>query len=271
MPEGLHIGILGVGNLGGALAEGALATGAVQTVTAWDVSQPRLSELSASLGAGFRVGKAPTDVIEADIVVVAVKPYLLNEALGVVAEFLTDRHVVVSVAAGTKISTIESFLPDETKVVRAMPNLAMVAQASATALCCNDLVADAEMALVEEVFQAVGLVVRVNEDQMHVVTALTGSGPAYVSLVVEGLAGGAVKMGLPVDLARAMTCQLLYGTAKLLQESGIHPSVLRDQVTTPGGTTIAGLYELEEHGVRGALMSAVEAASERSAEIARAK
>lgn len=267
MRSELTLGIVGVGNLGGALSEGALAAGAVGRIVAQDVSKPRLEELAQRLGDRFTVDGPGNRAADADMLVLAVKPHLISTVIAELGYSLRPGGVLVSVAAGVPIGNIESGLPDGYPVVRAMPNLAMVVGESATALCANPSVTDRHWESVEAVFRSVGTTVRVAESQMHAVTGLSGSGPAYVALLLDGLASGGVKCGLPPDTARALACQLLYGTAKLLRDKDLHPSVLRDQVTTPAGTTIAGLHELEANAVRGALMSAVEAAADRSAEL----
>lgn len=268
MLGGLTLGIIGVGNLGGALAEGALATEAVDRIVAKEVSKPRLEELSSRLGDRFCIDGPGNRAAASDVVVLAVKPHLVSAVTAELVDSIRPGGVVVSVAAGVPIERIEGGLPAGHSVIRAMPNLAMVVGESATALCANPAVTDQQWEAVEAVFRSVGTTVRVAESQMHAVTGLSGSGPAYVALLLEGLASGGVKRGLPPDTARALACQLLYGTAKLLRDKELHPAVLRDQVTTPAGTTIAGLHELEVNAVRGALMSAVEAAADRSEELA---
>lgn len=268
MAEGLTLGIIGVGNLGGALAEGALAAGAVSRVFAADISRKRLGELAARIGEGFSTVGAAEAASRPDILVAAVKPHVIPAVLEGVREALRPGTVMVSVAAGVPIARIESGLPPDWPVVRAMPNLAMLVRESATAICANRAVTGEQIHAIESVFRSVGTVIRVEERQMHAVTGLTGSGPAFVSLLIEGLAAGGVLKGLQPDLARSLACQLLFGTAKLLREKGLHPAELRDLVTTPAGTTIAGLRELEIHAVRGALVAAVEAASDRSRDLA---
>lgn len=265
--DGISLGIIGVGNLGGALAEGALRAGAAERVLAADVSAERLQALADALGSRFAPGSAE-DAAAADLVVLAVKPHVLPSAAAGVGAVLPPDTAVVSVAAGVSIAVVEAALGGGCAVIRAMPNLAMMVGESATALCANNRVSERQMALAESVFAAVGSVARVEEAQMHAVTALSGSGPAYAALLIEGLAAGGVNRGLPPDAARALACQTLLGAAKLMREEGLHPAALRDRVTTPAGTTIAGLHQLELHGVRGALMDAVEAAAQRSMELA---
>ncbi len=264
----LTLGVIGVGNLGGALAEGSLSAGAVARVVGFDVAQPRLAELRERLGPAFVAASVAEVASQSDMLVFAIKPHILPMALAEARPALPPACPVVSVAAGVEIARIERELPGDWPVIRAMPNLAMVVGESATAICPNPFATASQVSQVESVFRAVGRVFRVEERQMHAVTGLAGSGPAYVSLIVEGLAAGAVHKGIAPGLAREIACQLLLGSAKLLLEKELHPALLREQVTTPAGTTIAGLRELEAHAVRGALLAAVEAAAERSEELA---
>ena len=267
--SGLTLGIIGVGNLGGALAEGALAACAVSNVVAADIDTEKLDDLSLRIGERFVGASLVQLATDADIVVLAVKPHIVPAVLHDLRSTLKDGCPVVSVAAGVQIESIERGLPAQWPVIRAMPNLAMLVRESATALTWNRFAKPQDVEVVELIFRSVGTVVSVDEPQMHAVTGLSGSGPAFVSLLIEGLAAGAVRKGLYPALARELACQLFLGTAKLLAETGLHPAQLRDQVTTPAGTTIAGLKELEQRAVRGALLAAVEAASERSEELAR--
>ncbi len=265
----ISLGIIGVGNLGGALAEGALKAGAAGRVFAADVSSERLEELANALDSRFVAGSAE-DAAAADLVVVAVKPHIAPSVVSRIGAALQPGAVLVSVAAGVPIARIEADLGAGRPVIRAMPNLAMVVGESATALCAGAHVSEEQMELTESIFAAVGSVVRVEEPQMHAVTALSGSGPAYVCLLIEALAAGGVNCGLHPDVAQALACQTLLGASKLVREEGLHPAALKDRVTTPAGTTIAGLHQLELHGVRAALMDAVEAAAQRSLELASA-
>ena len=260
----LTLGIIGVGNLGGALAQGALAAGAVSGVLAADLDSGRLEDLQGRIGDRFRPRELHRVATSSDLVVVAVKPHVVPAVLTQLAPHLTDTSLLVSVAAGVTLETIQAALRPNLPVVRAMPNLAMLVGESATAITANQFVDPAQLRVVESVFSAVGRVYRVSESQMHAVTGLSGSGPAYVGLIVEGLAAGAVQKGLPPQMAMDLACQLLRGSAILLSKRGWHPAELKDRVTTPAGTTIAGLKQLEIAAVRGALLCAVEAASERS-------
>lgn len=271
MLEKRRIGIIGAGNLGGALAAGLLRSELAdrETLCLADASEERLAQLAAELGGPRTTTDNRTAVESSDVVVLSVKPYVVAPVLEEVADLLQDgRRLVISLAAAVPISRIEDAIPGPCAVVRAMPNIAMTVQASATGVCANSEASEEDVEVALAIFRSVGVAERVDEGQMHAVTALSGSGPAYVFTLLEGLAAGGVKMGLPAPAAYRLAAQTLLGGARLALESGIHPGALRDQVTTPGGTTIAGLHEIESAGVRAALMSAVESAAERSIELA---
>lgn len=262
-----QIAVIGSGNLGGALIGGLLEAGLpAGRLRAADASAPRRRELKKIYGIEATASNAEA-CRGADAIVLAVKPHIVTPAVQEIAAVITKKQLLISLAAAVPIAAIEADLAGTQPVVRAMPNLAMTVGCSATALCANSAATKAHRELALEIFHSVGLALFVNEAQMHAVTALSGSGPAYVALVAEALAAGGVKMGLPAAIAAALVNQTLLGTARLLMETGTHPGVLRDQVSTPGGTTIHGLHELEQHGVRAGLTSAVEAATERSIEL----
>ena len=263
------IAVIGAGNLGGALLAGLLASKACESaaLTAADVSAERLDQLR-TLGVGRVTHDNRAAVEGADVVVLAVKPDQIGDVLDGVADALAPEQLLISMAAAVPIAKIESHLEGDQPILRAMPNLAMTVFASATALTANAAAGEDDWRVGEAIFASVGRVVRVAEKDMHVVTGLSGSGPAYVFTLIESLAAGGVKMGLRPAQAQLLAAQTLYGAAKLALEGGAHPAELRDRVTTPGGTTIFGLQEIELGGVRGALAAAVEAATERSIELA---
>ena len=262
-----QIAVIGSGNLGGALIGGLLEAGLpAGRLRAADASAVRRRELKKTYGIEASASNAEA-CQGADAIVLAVKPHIVATAVQEIAAQITNKQLLISLAAAVPIAAIEANLTGTQPVVRAMPNLAMTVGCSATALCENSAATKAHRELALEIFQSVGLALFVNEAQMHAVTALSGSGPAYVALVAEALAAGGVKMGLPASIAAALANQTLLGTAQLLIETGTHAGVLREQVSTPGGTTIYGLHELEQNGVRAGLTSAVEAATERSIEL----
>lgn len=203
-----------------------------------------------------------------DIILLAVKPQSMRAVLENIADAGDDKKLVISIAAGIAIKTIEEILnPDGKKklgVVRTMPNTPALVHEGVTALAVNDNVSAADLKVAHRIFEAVGKTVDVNESHLDAVTGLSGSGPAYIFMIIEALSDAGVKMGLSRDVANILTLQTVLGSAKLALESGKHPGELKDQVTSPGGTTISGLQSLEEGGLRTTLMNAVEAATKRS-------
>jgi pyrroline-5-carboxylate reductase len=218
---------------------------------------------------GIQVDECNSKAVRsADLVVLAVKPQAMPAVLAEVGQALS-RKLVVSIAAGVTIAWIRERIAAPRGIVRAMPNTPALVRAGATALAYQaDLAAD-DVAAARALFEAVGSVVSVEERLMDAVTGLSGSGPAYVFVVIEALADGGVKMGLPRAIAELLAAQTVLGAARMVLESGEHPARLKDQVASPGGTTIAGLHQLEAGGMRGCLMAAVEAATNRSQELGR--
>lgn len=268
--EAARIGFVGGGNMAEALVRGLLESGAAKagSVRVCDPSQARRDRLTERYGVTASDDNAAV-AGWAELVVLAVKPQVMKDALESIAAFLSPDALVVSIAAGVPIASIEAALPKGRRVVRAMPNTAAIVRAGATAIAKGRSATDADLQMARALFEAVGRCVVVPEKLLDAVTGLSGSGPAYVMLVIEALADGGVHAGLPRDVAQTLAAQTVYGAAKLQLETGEHPGVLKDRVTSPGGTTIAGLAELEDHGVRGAFIDAVYAATERSKELGR--
>jgi pyrroline-5-carboxylate reductase len=266
----MKLAVLGAGNIGGALIAGLLETGQVSrdSIRATVLDDAEAAEASARLKIPVVTTRENAEVVaQANVVVVCVKPHQVSQVIGGIRDAVGPGHILITIAAAVPLATVEGALEKPAPVFRVMPNLAMTVRESATAICANSVASDEQRALVEAIFQTVGSVTFIPEAMMHAVTALAGSGPAFVCTVLEGLISGAVKVGLPHAVATAMAEQMVLGTAKRLRADGTPPAVLRDQVTTPGGTTIAGLHELEKGGLRASLMSAVEAATKRSQEI----
>jgi pyrroline-5-carboxylate reductase len=215
------------------------------------------------------VAATPDDVVGGDtgVLVVAVKPHDVATALADVSERLPSGCVVVSVAAGVTTASLEDALPVGQPVVRAMPNTPALVGAGVTAICAGQHTTDDHLEVAESLLSAVGSVVRVPETQMDAVAAVSGSGPAYVYLVAEAMIEAGVRVGLPRDLATMLTRQTIAGAARLWDETGDHPGVLRERVTSPGGTTAAALHELESRGLRAAFLDAVVANRDRSLEL----
>jgi len=196
-----------------------------------------------------------------------VKPQIVDRILAPIASALNDTDLVVSIAAGVPIEAIESRLPRGARVVRAMPNTAATALAAATAMAPGAHATAPDVEVARALFEAVGRCVVLDESLLDAVTGLSGSGPAYVMLMIEALADGGVKVGLSRRVAQQLAAQTLLGSAKLLIETNEHPGRLKDMVTSPGGTTIAGLHTLESGGLRHTLMNAVEVATRRATEL----
>lgn len=262
------LGFIGAGNMATALLRGLLESNFVSSdrVRISDVSESRRKAVEAELG--IVVEADNRRVIDAsDVIVVAVKPQVVEEVLSDIKSAHDPRHLIVSLLAGVPISRFANALPKGARIVRAMSNTPALVRAGATALAGGKFATDDDLQLARELFDQVGTTAILGESLLDAVTGLSGSGPAYVMLVIEALADGGVKMGLARDVAQRFAAQTLYGAAKLLLETGVHPSVLKDRVASPGGTTIAGLHALEQHGLRRALMNAVVAATERSIEL----
>lgn len=201
-----------------------------------------------------------------DVLVLAVKPQQMSRAMSEITAATSDRHLVVSIAAGIKLATIAASLP-KGRLVRVMPNTPCLIGQGASAYALGRDATTQDAALVEQTLSAVGRWAAVDEKLLDAVTGLSGSGPAYAFVIIEALSDGGVRMGLPRDVATLLAAQTLRGAAEMLIASGEHPAVLKDQVASPGGTTIAGLQALEAGGLRAALMAAVETATRRAAEL----
>jgi len=264
------IGLLGGGAMGEALAAGVLAAGVPkERVCTADPDAARREHLARGLG--VRTSASNGDAAASDVVVIAVKPGLVKSvlaALGGPDNSTLTKPLWVSIAAGVSISALESALPRGARIVRAMPNTPALVRAGATAYSANAACSAADRALVRALFEGVGLAWECpSESLLDAVTGLSGSGPAYVFVLLEALSDAGVRMGLPRDAATALATQTVLGSAKLAQQTGRPPAALKDQVTSPGGTTIAGLERLEAGGFRAALHDAVAAATKRSREL----
>ena len=261
--------LLGCGKMGGAMLRGWLAQGlAADQVTVLD---PYPADWLVALEAdGLRLNKQPETA--PDIAVIATKPQIMADAIPGVAAFGNGPTMFISVAAGTLISTFEEMLGDKTPIIRVMPNTPAAIGAGISALVSNDSVSGDQMALAEELLAAVGQTVLLdNEDQMHAVTALSGSGPAYVFAMAEAMTSAGEKLGLPSDMAKKLALGTIAGAGRLMLESGTEPATLREQVTSPNGTTYAGLQVLQQspEGLQDLIDATLKAASDRSEELAK--
>lgn len=262
---GAKIGFIGAGSMGGAIIRGLVQGGHVPpgNLISYD---PDAARQAAMGDLGVEAARDHAEVMHARVVVLAVKPQMMSVVLAEIKPHARPWHLFISIAAGVPLAVLEAALPDS-RVVRAMPNTPTMVGAGMAALTSGSRATPKDTTLALELFQAVGLAVLVDETQMDAVTAVSGSGPAFVAVFIEALADGGVKMGLPRPLAHLLATQTVLGTARLCLEKELHPGMLKDLVTSPGGTTIAGLHALETGGFRGAVMSAVESAALRSREL----
>ena len=262
------IGFIGGGNMAEALIAGLLHAQLVSAaqLLASDVDESRLTWLHRTYGIRPASGNHAV-AQEADILVLAVEPQILDGVLLEIAAAVDANTLIVSVAAGYPIARIAHGLPVVDKMVRSMPNTPSLVREGISAVAYEPRLPAADAAAVRTLFESIGRVIKVEERWLDAVTGLSGSGPAYVYLMIEALADGGVKMGLPRESAQLLAAQTLLGAARLVLETREHPGVLKDRVASPGGTSIAGLHELERGGFRTALISAVEAAAQRSQEL----
>lgn len=268
MPGALRLGFLGAGRMAAALARGWVLAGLA------DAGEVRASDPLPAARAAFEEASGGTttasnrDVAaDSDVLVLAVKPQAMSGLLAEVRSYVGPGHLVISIAAGTTLRALAEGLGTGRRLVRVMPNTPCLLGASASAYTPGDAATAEDAALVERLLNAVGRAFRVPEQLLDAVTGLSGSGPAYAFVMIEALADGGVRMGLPRDVALALAAQTLLGSARMVLETSQHPGALKDQVASPGGTTIAGLHALERGGLRAALMDAVEAATRRAAEL----
>jgi pyrroline-5-carboxylate reductase len=266
-----RIGMLGAGNMAGALIRGLLASKSVtpDQIVASDVRADHLKELESKYGIRTFTDNRKL-ASESNLVVLAVKPQVIDRVLDQMSDAFAPDTLLVSIAAGVPIRSLEARLPPHVRVVRAMPNTAAIALAGATGIAPGSRATQADIDITQALFAAIGRSVVLDESLIDAVTGLSGSGPAYVMVMIEALADGGVKVGLHRDTALLLAAQTVYGSAKLLLETGEHPGRLKDMVTSPGGTAIAGLHTLETGGIRRTLIDAVEAAARRAAELGEA-
>lgn len=262
------IAVLGAGNMGGALVRGMVKGKVVppDAIIACDIQPGILAVLKEEVNVRTTV-RTEEAVRSADIVLLCVKPQMIASVLESLRASARADQLFISIVAGWKISSLQKFLGPSIALVRAMPNIAATVGKSATAMAFNDYVTPQQRALAFKIFESVGIVLEVNEEHLDAVTGLSGSGPAYIFMIIEALIDGGVKMGLPRAVAAPLALQTVIGAVTLLQQTQQHPAVLRDQVTTPGGTTIQGIHVLETRGLRSTLMEAIAAATHRSQEL----
>ncbi len=264
----LRIGFLGAGKMATALARGWLQAGLV-TPTAVSASDPVPQARAAfTKETGLAAVDDNRQVAKLHkVLVLAVKPQNMPALLADIRPAVTAEHLVISIAAGVTLGQLADGLGAGRRLVRVMPNTPCLVAASASGYAAAASATGADLQLVDRLLGSVGKAFALPEKLLDAVTGLSGSGPAYVFVLIEALSDGGVRMGLPRDVATQLAAQTVFGSAKMLLETGQHPAALKDQVASPGGTTIAGLHALERAGLRAALMDAVEAATLRSADL----
>ncbi|GIV58935.1 pyrroline-5-carboxylate reductase [Rhodocaloribacter litoris] len=263
------IAILGAGNIGRALIGGMLKSHELNPdqIRATRRNPAMLAALQEQFP-GIRTMTDNTAAVQdASVVVLAIKPQNAFEVIREIRQHLPEEVLVISVLAGLTTQVLREAFAREIAVVRAMPNTPMIVDEGATAIAAGALARESHMTIARQLFEGVGMVEVVPEYLMDAVTGLSGSGPAYVYMFIEALTDGGVKQGLPRPQAFRLAAQTVYGAAKLVLESGKHPAILRDEVTTPGGTAIAAVADLEAHGLRTMLINAVATATARSKEL----
>jgi pyrroline-5-carboxylate reductase len=265
----LRIAVLGAGKMGGILLGAFLRSGlfTADRIAATVAHSVRAEALGKQLGIAVTTGNSSA-VEGADIVLLAVKPTQVVQLVEEIKPRLKAGALVISIAASVRTAAIEQALGGEPAVIRAMPNTPAMLGAGITALCRGRHVSDEQMELAQQIFATVGRTVVVDERHMDAVTGLSGSGPAFLYIILESLAEAGVNVGLPRDVATQLAAQTAYGAARMVLETGSHPALLKDEVTTPAGCTVDGILELEEGGLRVTLIKAVKRATERARELA---
>ena len=261
------VGFIGAGNMAEALMRGILKTGIVspQDIVIADIDQNRITCLQEKYS--VQVAQNNRDLVSrAEIVILSVKPQVISDVLKEITSSVEQRTLLISIAAGITLSFLKAHLPHNVRIVRVMPNTPALVLEGMTAIC-SDGVNEEDMKRAEQIFSAVGRVVIIRETLIDAVTGLSGSGPAYVAVLVEALTDGGVLMGLPRNVSQNLALQTVLGSVRLLMDSQEHPAHLKDRVSSPGGTTIHGIYALEKGGFRASLIEAVRSATIRSQEL----
>ena len=264
----LSIGFLGAGQMATALAKGWTTAGLLEVSSSLASDPFPAAREKFTQTTGVRSTPHNIEVVKAaTVLIIAVKPQTISGLLTEIRSNVSPQHVVISIAAGVSLSQLGHALGSETRLIRVMPNTPCLVGESASGFASSPSATADDASLVAKLFSSVGQAIAVSEHLLNAVTGLSGSGPAYVYVMIEALADGGVRMGLPRDVALKLAAQTVLGSAKMVLETGLHPGVLKDAVASPGGTTIAGLHAIERGGLRGVLMDAVEAATQRADEL----
>jgi pyrroline-5-carboxylate reductase len=263
------IAVLGAGKMGGILLQAFLSSGLAepQSIRATVAHPERALALAQKLGIDVATDNAAA-AAKADVVLLGVKPLQIAPLVAAIRHTLTPQKLIISFAASVHTRAIEDAAGLDTPVIRAMPNTPAARGAGITALCAGRFCTPEHLATAERIFATVGRTVIVDEKHMDAVTGLSGSGPAFLYIVIEALAEAGVNVGLPRDIATLLAAQTTFGAAKMVLETGSHPALLKDEVTTPAGCTVDGILELEEGGLRVTLIKAVKRSTQRAKELA---
>jgi len=265
-----RIGFIGAGQMATALGEGFVRAGLLKpaNLIASDPSPEAAARFAKATG-GRTVASNAEVAQAADVLFLAVKPQQMVRVAAELKGKIAPETLLISIAAGIRLAVLEQGFGEQLRLVRVMPNTPCLVGQGASGYCLGGRATAADAELVQELLSAVGLAVAVEEKLLDAVTGLSGSGPAFVYVIIEALSDGGVRMGLPRAVASALAAQTVLGAAQMVRTTGEHPGVLKDRVASPGGTTIAGLQALEQAGIRGGMMAAVEAATHRSIEMAK--
>lgn len=260
-----ELGIIGVGKIGSTLLRVLINSNIIETnkIIIFDVDQDVLLKRTEE----FKVNIAESNntlVQEAKFILIAVLPQVIDKVLKEISSVMTDKHIIISMAAGISIPHISKYFDKKIGIFRIMTNTPALVKAAATAISFNEYIKQPELDFVKNIFNELGMVVELEEKHLDAVTGLSGSGPAYLFIIMDALADGGVKMGLPREVALKLAAQTVLGSAKLLLETNKHPGELKDMVASPGGTTITAIHELESAKLRATLIRAVEAATLKS-------
>ncbi|MBW4026658.1 pyrroline-5-carboxylate reductase [Acidipila rosea] len=265
----LRVAVLGAGKMGGILLQAFLKQQLFtpEQISATVAHEERAVVLATQWGVNVTTDNRAA-AAEADLILLGVKPFQIPDLIATIKPALTPDKVLLSFAASVRTSAIEEAAGLEIPVIRAMPNTPSMLGAGVAGLCRGRYVTDAQMLVASQVFETVGRTVTVDEKHMDAVTGLSASGPAFIYIILESLAEAGVKVGLPRDIATLLAAQTAFGSAKMVLDTGYHPALLKDAVTTPAGCTIDGILELEEGGLRVTLIKAVMRATQRAKELA---
>ena len=269
MAADLRVAVLGAGKMGGILLQGFLQAGLLEPeqIAATVAHEERAKEISEELGVAVTTNNLEA-ARGANVVLLGVKPYQIGDVVREIKPVLAPGALLISIAASVKTKAIEDAAGGTVAVIRAMPNTPSAVGAGVAALCRGRFVSEEQLEIAQKIFATVGRTVVVDEKHMDAVTGLSGSGPAFLYIIIEALAEAGVNVGLPRDVATLLAAQTTFGSAKMVLETGSHPALLKDEVTTPGGCTVDGILELEAGGLRITLLKAVKRATERAKELA---